>query len=227
MSEPDPKTRQRSVQWSPATTSPESKPVQPSWAKKTGFKPKFSGETNAGDSGQITLPPKSTRELEVSTDLEAGRVRGPTTTTAPVNGVLKIPQLPVSKDFVAKKRRDSDGVPSTNGQVKVGVEQPVRRTARSEEVGGSLPQTVDDDGFVVRHSHMKYELRDSPGLVPIGVYGIQHYVSILGSLILIPLVIVPAMGGSHWLAIGGNCCSGINCALRVWNDDTLAYFIWV
>lgn len=33
--------------------------------------------------------------------------------------------------------------------------------------------------------------------VPIGVYGIQHYVSILGSLILIPLVIVPAMGGSH------------------------------
>jgi len=35
------------------------------------------------------------------------------------------------------------------------------------------------------------------GLVPIGVYGIQHYLSILGSLILIPLVIVPAMGGSH------------------------------
>jgi nucleobase transporter 1/2 len=78
--------------------------------------------------------------------------------------VLKIPQLPVSKDFVGKKRRDSDGVPSTNGQVKDGVEQPVRRTARSEEVVGSLPQTVDDDGFVVRHSHMKYELRDSPGL---------------------------------------------------------------
>jgi nucleobase transporter 1/2 len=48
--------------------------------------------------------------------------------------------------------------------VKDGVEQPVRRTARSEEVVGSLPQTVDDDGFVVRHSHMKYELRDSPGL---------------------------------------------------------------
>ncbi|CAJ2660131.1 unnamed protein product [Trifolium pratense] len=196
MSEPDPKTRQRSVQWSPATTSPESKPIQPSWAKKTGFKPKFSGETNASDSGQITLPPKS-RELEVSTDLEAGRVRATPPTAAPVNGVLKIPQLPVSKDFVAKKRRDSDGVPSTNGQVKVGVEQPERRTARSEEVTGSLPQTVDGDGFVVRHSHMKYELRDSPGLVPIGVYGIQHYVSILGSLILIPLVIVPAMGGSH------------------------------
>lgn len=33
--------------------------------------------------------------------------------------------------------------------------------------------------------------------VPIGLYGFQHYLSMLGSLILIPLVIVPAMGGSH------------------------------
>ena len=32
--------------------------------------------------------------------------------------------------------------------------------------------------------------------VPIGLYGFQHYLSILGSLILIPLVIVPAMGGT-------------------------------
>lgn len=33
--------------------------------------------------------------------------------------------------------------------------------------------------------------------VPIGLYGFQHYLSMLGSLILIPLVIVPAMGGDH------------------------------
>lgn len=33
--------------------------------------------------------------------------------------------------------------------------------------------------------------------VPIGFYGLQHYLSMLGSLILVPLVIVPAMGGSH------------------------------
>lgn len=33
--------------------------------------------------------------------------------------------------------------------------------------------------------------------VPIGVYGLQHYISMLGSLVLIPLVIVPAMGGTH------------------------------
>lgn len=28
------------------------------------------------------------------------------------------------------------------------------------------------------------------------LYGLQHYLSIIGSLILIPLVTVPAMGGS-------------------------------
>ena len=33
--------------------------------------------------------------------------------------------------------------------------------------------------------------------VPIGFYGLQQYLSMLGSLILVPLVTVPAMGGSH------------------------------
>lgn len=32
--------------------------------------------------------------------------------------------------------------------------------------------------------------------VPIAVYGFQHYISMLGSIILIPLLMVPAMGGS-------------------------------
>ncbi|XP_027342043.1 nucleobase-ascorbate transporter 12-like isoform X3 [Abrus precatorius] len=199
MSDSDPKTRQRPGPWPPAP-SPDAKALPPaSWAKKTGFKPKFSGEANANDSGQISLQPKP-REPDTNLDLEAGRVR------APVNGVAhreKVPPLPPAKDQVAKKRKDSDGVPkssvpSTNGQATPATaEQPPRRTARHEEVVDALPQSGDDDGFVSRHSHMKYELRDSPGLVPIGVYGIQHYVSILGSLILIPLVIVPAMGGSY------------------------------
>ncbi|KHN21452.1 Nucleobase-ascorbate transporter 12 [Glycine soja] len=65
---------------------------------------------------------------------------------------------------------------------------------------------------------MKYELRDSPGLVPIGVYGIQHYLSILGSLILIPLVIVPAMGGSH-----EDTCSVISTVLFVSGVTTLLH----
>lgn len=203
-----------------------------SWAKKTGFRPKFSGETNAAHSGQISVPQPKPREPQPVPDLEMGRVR------PPPNGVAqgqKVP--PPAKDQSVKKRRDSDGVPSTNGQATPAaavVEEPSqpRRTARHEELVEGL--TVDDEGFASRHLHMKYELRDSPGLgitvlefqvkvvslspffhiveilmlvfivifmwvivVPIGVYGMQHYVSMLGSLILIPLVIVPAMGGTH------------------------------
>ncbi|CAL0321966.1 unnamed protein product [Lupinus luteus] len=183
-----------------SNSDPENKAMPPSsWAKKTGFRPKFSGDS---DSGQIVLPPKQTTDADV--DLEAGRVRAPNVT----NGVTHrdkvsfLLPLPPSKDQVTKKRREpsSDGVTknpvsSTNGQVTVPA--PPRRTTRPVEAVESLPQSVDDDGFVARHSHMKYELRDSLGFVPIGVYGIQHYVSILGSLVLIPLVIVPAMGGSY------------------------------
>jgi xanthine/uracil permease len=32
--------------------------------------------------------------------------------------------------------------------------------------------------------------------VPVVVFGFQHYISMLGSIILVPLVMVPAMGGS-------------------------------
>ncbi|XP_045831936.1 nucleobase-ascorbate transporter 12-like [Trifolium pratense] len=201
MSNSDPNNRHRHGSWPPPT---DDKPMPPSsWAKKTGFKPKFSGETNASDSGQINrLPPKA-REVEpLQVDLEAGRVRPPPNGVAQSDNVAVT--VPVVKEQTVKKRRDSDGVPSTNGQVNpppgmgTGTEQPSqvpRTVGRREEVVDGL--VVDDEGFASRHAHMKYELRDSPGLVPISVYGIQHYVSMLGSLVLIPLVIVPAMGGSH------------------------------
>ncbi|KAL3845123.1 hypothetical protein ACJIZ3_002526 [Penstemon smallii] len=41
-----------------------------------------------------------------------------------------------------------------------------------------------------------YGLRDNPGYVPIIFYGLQHYLSLAGSLIFIPLIVVPAMGGT-------------------------------
>ncbi|XP_022880687.1 nucleobase-ascorbate transporter 11 [Olea europaea var. sylvestris] len=38
--------------------------------------------------------------------------------------------------------------------------------------------------------------RDNPGVVPLILYGLQHYLSMAGSLIFIPLLFVPAMGGT-------------------------------
>ncbi|XP_022731219.1 nucleobase-ascorbate transporter 12-like isoform X2 [Durio zibethinus] len=208
MSSSDPKTRPKPGPWPPA---PDAAPVPPSsWAKRTGFRPKFSGETNASDSGQIALPPRA-RENENQTDLEAGRAR-PVPPLA--NGEPPVNEKgPAEKDQMVKKRREADGAnkgssgaganghTGTNGAAETGTapqaQQPRRRPSRNEEVVDVLPQNVDDEGFVGRHSHMKYELRDTPGLVPIGLYGFQHYLSMLGSLILIPSVIVPAMGGTY------------------------------
>ncbi|KAK9279298.1 hypothetical protein L1049_012977 [Liquidambar formosana] len=205
MASSDPTKRPRPGPWPPA---PESTAMPPSsWAKRTGFRPKFSGETNASDSGQIVLAPKP-KEGDSQADLEAGRVRANTA----VNGELereKVPPVTSDKEQTVKRRRDSDGavapkssVPSVNGAAAAATQQPEsqphpRRPSRNGEAVDVLPPPVDDDGFVARHSHMKYELRDTPGLVPIGLYGFQHYMSMLGSLILIPLVIVPAMGGTH------------------------------
>ncbi|KAL8501220.1 hypothetical protein ACS0TY_020682 [Phlomoides rotata] len=196
----------------PQPPAPDSAAMPPAtWAKRTGFRPKFSGETNASDSGQITLtpPPQApasaqakSRPPDSNLDLEAARPRpGPTS-----NG-----EAVVAKDRAKKKEREGKKEEHTpppvrtrkdsDGGKNLGADREgSRRAVRNDEASAVdvLPQSVlDDDGVMFRNSHMKYELRDSPGLVPIGLYGIQHFLSMMGSLVLIPLVIVPAMGGTY------------------------------
>jgi nucleobase transporter 1/2 len=90
-----------------------------------------------------------------------------------VNGADTVVALPAeNKDqTVVKRRRDSDG--GSGGAKKDGSGHgangagtngppsgPRRAAARNEEV-----IDVEDDGFTGgRHTHMKYELRDTPGL---------------------------------------------------------------
>lgn len=47
-----------------------------------------------------------------------------------------------------------------------------------------------------RPCDMKFGLTENPGLVPLIYYSLQHYLSLIGSLVLIPLVMVPTMGGT-------------------------------
>ena len=128
----------------------------------------------------------------------------------------RAPQLPPPSPQPRTRRRDSDGG-RPNGQA----------------AAPSLPQLQEEEEAPERPAHVKYELRDSPGLckysikeekhacvkccanscgrdvrcanlscflscvaVPLVIYGFQHYISMVGSIILIPLVMVPAMGGS-------------------------------
>ncbi|GFZ07309.1 nucleobase-ascorbate transporter 12 [Actinidia rufa] len=130
-------------------------------------------------SDQIVVRTKP-REPDSQVDIETGRALP----AAAVNGELEC------RKGAAGNTRGGEGA-------SVPPPPPSRRPVRREEVVDVLPQTVDDEGFLSRRSHMKYELRDTPGLVPIGLYGFQHYISMLGSLVLVPLVIVPAMGGSN------------------------------
>ncbi|KVI09246.1 Xanthine/uracil/vitamin C permease [Cynara cardunculus var. scolymus] len=215
----DPTKRPKPGPWPPGQDSNDAPAMPPSsWAKRTGFRPRFSGETNASDSGQFARtnnPSPASTPSPAPLDLEAGRVRpisavnGTAPTPQPANAQV---QLQSNKDQSVEKRTEAEGSPApvppkhgVNGHARIAAAtetpapappQPSRRAVRNGDVENVLPQVVDDE-LVSRHSHMKYELRDTPGLVPIGFYGFQHYLSMLGSLVLIPLVIVPAMGGDH------------------------------
>lgn len=67
-----------------------------------------------------------------------------------------------------------------------------------EDATNVYPYGDDSGDAGVWHlSHkMKCGLRDNPGYVPLILYGLQHYLSLAGSLIFIPVIIVPAMGGT-------------------------------
>ena len=78
----------------------------------------------------------------------------------------------VDKVSPVKRRKDSDagGVPKSaavNGQATAALATVLhqsRRAVRNDNVVDVLPQSVEDDGFASRATHMKYELRDTPGL---------------------------------------------------------------
>ncbi|KAG6474010.1 hypothetical protein ZIOFF_067933 [Zingiber officinale] len=158
---------------------PAQRPTPPlpqlSWAKRTGFKGTVSGESNASDSGQIALPKPTESGSKESKE-----------------GGVNVP-APVDQGHQTARKRNAGSGP--NGHV---VRFDTRPRERREEEPTALPQLEEEEGgFALRQSHINYELRDSPGLVPVMFYSLQHYLSILGSLILIPLVIIPAMGGTH------------------------------
>ncbi|KAL5227974.1 hypothetical protein ABZP36_016239 [Zizania latifolia] len=173
--------RGRPGPWPPAPP-PQPQPQPLSWAKRTGFQSRVSGESSvtfsAPNSGQVPLP----RTSEAPSDLESGPAARPnsTLTPPPAANAANADQQPPPPPPARTRRRDSDGG-RPNGQA----------------ASAPLPQLLEEEHDAPeRPAHVKYELRDSPGVFPIGVYGFQHYISMLGSIILIPLVMVPAMGGS-------------------------------
>uniref|UniRef100_A0ACD5VVA4 Uncharacterized protein n=1 Tax=Avena sativa TaxID=4498 RepID=A0ACD5VVA4_AVESA len=170
--------RARPGPWPPAPPpQPQAQPL--SWAKRTGFQARVSGEStstaSAPNSGQSPLP----RPAETPADLESGPPARPNSAVPPPPAQRQ--QQPPAAPPARTRRRDSDGG-RPNGQ----------------PAAAPLPQLQEEEEEDVPHrpAHVKYELRDTPGLFPVVVFGFQHYISMLGSIILVPLVMVPAMGGS-------------------------------
>lgn len=89
-----------------------------------------------------------------------------------------MPPAQADLEPVAKNRRESDSgaaagkTAGQNGQVRFDptpppdAPPPPQQQPKPSRAGESdvLPHSNDDEGFVGRHSHMKYELRDTPGL---------------------------------------------------------------
>lgn len=144
----------------PAPHNLQPTPMPPSsWAKRTGFKATLSGESN------VTLQNSASTFVPVPhIDLEhAGTTQPPPTCSNhnPSN---------------AKKRKDSSGEASAafkpNGNVRFHVEEsslprptlplpPTRNIATSRE---DHHHSLEDEQFSPTHSHIKYQLRDRPGL---------------------------------------------------------------
>ncbi|KAM0886085.1 hypothetical protein ACQ4PT_029914 [Festuca glaucescens] len=184
--------RARPGPWPPAPPpQPQAQPL--SWAKRTGFQARVSGEStstaSAPNSGQAPLP----RPAEAPADLESGPPARPNSAVPPPPAAAttnakphpppnqRQPQPPPAPPPRAR-RRDSDGG-RPNGQPSAAPLPQLQEEGEEEDA----PQ---------RAAHVKYELRDTPGILPVAVFGFQHYISMLGSIILVPLVMVPAMGGS-------------------------------
>nr|CAD1818715.1 unnamed protein product [Ananas comosus var. bracteatus] len=62
---------------------------------------------------------------------------------------------------------------------------------------GFFPDSQEAENFSGCSSPgMRCGVTENPGWVPLILYGLQHYLSLAGSLVFIPLIMVPAMGGT-------------------------------
>ncbi|XP_047978726.1 nucleobase-ascorbate transporter 11 isoform X2 [Salvia hispanica] len=177
-----------------------------SWAKKTGFVSTFSGETQTSASGYADLErggvlPKNesiSPKIEIDPILGRTRRRGPE--IEPLRGAANAREgfkdgveSEVGRNGAGEESLGADN--ASNGQ-GAGANAPHMEPKSSEDV--RVYQDEDDlgDGGWQPSPKLILGLKDNPGYVPIIFYGLQHYLSLAGSLIFIPLIIIPAMGGT-------------------------------
>ncbi|GLJ49818.1 hypothetical protein SUGI_1058300 [Cryptomeria japonica] len=172
------------------------------WARRTGFKTTVSTES-------FVSSPNTSKEIGNAATFKATTLsNGMDDTTQKIKKPSQVqkPELAppdalptASTPFpiavpAEKKALNADknnGVLPSNSRPKP---EPVR-VNRDRDPEQDLV-SEDAEEMMAKQSHLKYDIRETPGIVSLILYALQHYISIIGSLILIPLVIVPAMHGS-------------------------------
>ncbi|XP_048633804.1 nucleobase-ascorbate transporter 11-like isoform X2 [Brassica napus] len=161
-----------------------------SWAKKTGFVSDYSGETSTKlgetESAAFDLP-KGRDHHQID------RASSRQTDLDPILGRSRRSDIgsdPGSKPGSIEEERGSNTetpLENEGGKISRDLENGCYYPGGGEGEGGGWPKPIV----------MKYGLRDNPSSYgPLVYYGLQHYLSLAGSLVFIPLVIVPAMDGS-------------------------------
>uniref|UniRef100_A0A1J3D4P1 Nucleobase-ascorbate transporter 11 n=1 Tax=Noccaea caerulescens TaxID=107243 RepID=A0A1J3D4P1_NOCCA len=172
-----------------------------SWAKKTGFVSDYSGETSTstrtkfGESSDSDLPKGRDQTGQgPSHKIEIDPILG---RTRPKRG-FDIEHVTGSEERRLNRNEDRNAAASP----------PEATETETENEGGKINRELEngfynypgggesEDGEWPKPIVIKYGLRDNPGFAPLIYYGLQHYLSLAGSLVFIPLVIVPAMDGS-------------------------------
>nr|XP_008368018.2 nucleobase-ascorbate transporter 11 isoform X2 [Malus domestica] len=167
-----------------------------------------------GSSPKIEIDPvlgrtKPSKGVEIEPDAGAGHggVRSEGDEAVRAEGKRRIGNVPVlgaSDGGNANRNGDGNGGGNVSGNVHgvpavaSAVEPKIIDGRDERDVEMNLYADGEEplDGGWQRQSSMKLGLRENPGIVPLLYYGLQHYLSLAGSLIFIPLIMVPAMGGT-------------------------------
>ncbi|KAF9603124.1 hypothetical protein IFM89_033960 [Coptis chinensis] len=206
-----------------------------SWAKKTGFNPNFSGETVSSVSDRDVGV-----DLEKGSELEGGS-SSPKIEIDPILGRTREDRgsdiEPVSRRYgggavlgIQKKRIGAEPVlDERETQKEVSAITPTEETKK--EVNKDEEQVHIDrfsDDYEPEHrgsgkpSGMKWGLRENPSYATLIYYSLQHYLSLAGSLIFIPLIIVPAMGGTD----KDTATVDFYHVIGVWHFNNNALLLW-
>ncbi|CAN1216158.1 Nucleobase-ascorbate transporter 11 [Linum perenne] len=190
-----------------------------SWAKKTGFVSTFSTETTTTASNNSSSnfnhsgrPPAADRgggstSPSVEIDPILGRTRPnagfeiqPDERTSFAGLRAENKKRRVGDDFVlgAQQEQGSNVDGNANrhpNHINAAAEQKKDEETVGIDIYPGGAEEPPGDGWQ-RHDGLRIGLRDNPGFVPLLYYSLQHYLSLAGSLIFIPLIIVPTMGGT-------------------------------